>query len=239
MSFSLSMLTPVLPEILLAGMACLVLVVDAFLPDTRRGWSWFLAQASLVIAFVVLLRVAGEGSLLAFDGQFVLDRLAVLLKAGVLVLGFVAFSYTRPWLQERGLFRGEYFVLGLFALLGMMILISAGSLLVLYLGLELMSLSLYAMVAFMRNDGRASEAAMKYFVLGAIASGMLLYGMSILYGVTGSLDLMEINRILLRAGDVDVAVLFGMAFIVAGIAFKLGAVPFHMWIPDVYEGAPT
>ncbi len=239
MSFSLSSLIPLLPEILLAAMACLVLVVDAFLSDERRAWSWFLSQASLVVALIVLWRVAGEGSLLAFDGQFVLDRLAGLLKAGVLVLALVAFSYSRPWLQERGVFRGEYFVLGLFAVLGMMILISAGSLLVLYLGLELMSLSLYAMVAFMRNDGRASEAAMKYFVLGAIASGMLLYGMSILYGVTGSLDLMEINRILLRAGQVDTAVLFAMAFIIAAIAFKLGAVPFHMWIPDVYQGSPT
>ena len=239
MSFSLSSLIPLLPEILLAAMACQVLVVDAFLSDERRAWSWFLSQASLVVALIVLWRVAGEGSLLAFDGQFVLDRLAGLLKAGVLILAFVAFSYTRPWLQERGVFRGEYFVLGLFAVLGMMILISAGSLLVLYLGLELMSLSLYAMVAFMRNDGRASEAAMKYFVLGAIASGMLLYGMSILYGVTGSLDLMEINRILLRAGQVDTAVLFAMAFIIAAIAFKLGAVPFHMWIPDVYQGSPT
>ena len=239
MSFSLSSLIPLLPEILLAAMACLVLVVDAFLSDERRAWSWFLSQASLVVALIVLWRVAGEGSLLAFDGQFVLDRLAGLLKAGVLVLALVAFSYSRPWLQERGVFRGEYFVLGLFAVLGMMILISAGSLLVLYLGLELMSLSLYAMVAFMRNDGRASEAAMKYFVLGAIASGMLLYGMSILYGVTGSLDLMEINRILLRAGQVDTAVLFAMAFIIAAIAFKLGAVPFHIWIPDVYQGSPT
>jgi NADH-quinone oxidoreductase subunit N len=150
------------------------------------------------------------------------------------------FLYSRPYLRERGLFKGEYYVLGLFAVLGMMVMVSAYSFLTVYLGLELLSLSLYAMVAFNRDSPQASEAAMKYFVLGALASGMLLYGMSMIYGVTGSLDLMEVSNHLIRsAGDMSVPLIFGLAFIVVGLGFKLGAVPFHMWVPDVYEGAPA
>jgi len=152
------------------------------------------------------------------------------------------FLYSRDYLKERGLFKGEFYVLGLFAVLGMMVMVSAHSFLTLYLGLELLSLALYALVAFNRDSGRSSEAAMKYFVLGAIASGMLLYGMSIIYGLTGSLDIAQIHAQITAyggEGQARVSILFGLAFLIIGIAFKLGAVPFHMWVPDVYHGAPT
>jgi NADH-quinone oxidoreductase subunit N len=151
----------------------------------------------------------------------------------------VVLVYSRDYLRIRGLYKGEFFVLALFALLGMMVMVSASHFLTLYLGLELLSLSLYAMVALQRDSGVATEAAMKYFVLGALASGMLLYGMSMVYGVTGSLALADIAQNLSDGTDLRIPLVFGIVFIVAGLAFKLGAVPFHMWVPDVYHGAPT
>jgi NADH-quinone oxidoreductase subunit N len=171
--------------------------------------------------------------------MFELDRLAQVLKVVTLLTVTVVFVYSTDYLKRRQLLKGEYYVLGLFATLGGMVLISAGSLLTLYLGLELMSLCLYAMVAFDRDSGIAAESAIKYFVLGSMASGTLLYGMSIVYGVTGSLELANI-AIRVHGGFAgNVGLLFGMAFLIVGIGFKLGAVPFHMWIPDVYEGSPT
>jgi NADH-quinone oxidoreductase subunit N len=158
----------------------------------------------------------------------------------VYIITAAVFLYSRPYLRDRDIYKGEYYVLGLFGVLGMMIMISAYSFLTLYLGLELLSLCLYAMVAFDRKSGRASEAAMKYFILGAIASGMLLYGMSILYGITGSLDIIEVSNHLITAGSgLNVPLVFALSFVVVALAFKLGAVPFHMWVPDVYHGAPT
>ena len=151
----------------------------------------------------------------------------------------VAFLYSREYLQRRGLFRGEYFILALVALLGIMVMTSAGNLLTVYLGVELLSLALYAMVAFDRDSGVAAESAMKYFVLGAIASGTLLYGFSIVYGVTGTLQLDELALEVRQVGSSNIGLIFGLAFIVAGVAFKFGAVPFHMWVPNVYHGAPT
>jgi NADH-quinone oxidoreductase subunit N len=240
MSYPVPDLTPVLPEIFVAGMACLILVVDLFLKQEQRGWSYLLTQATLVGALIITLMTAEQGVLQIFNGSFIADPLSVMLKSVVYIVVFVVFLYSRSYLQARDMYRGEYFVLGLFGMLGMMIMISAGSFISLYLGLELMSLSLYALVAFKRDSSEASEAAMKYFVLGAIASGMLLYGMSMLYGVTGSLDMAEVNDRLMRGGDgLNLPMMFGLAFIMAGVAFKLGAVPFHMWMPDVYHGAPT
>jgi len=173
------------------------------------------------------------------NGTFVHDPLAALAKTSILLITFGVFVYSRSYLLERGIFRGEFYVLGLFAVLGMLVLVSAHSLLTLYLGLELLSLSLYAMVAFDRDSSPASEAAMKYFVLGALASGMLLYGMSMLYGATGSLDLAAIAAALADADEHSMVLVFGLCFMVVGLAFKFGAVPFHMWVPDVYHGAPT
>jgi NADH-quinone oxidoreductase subunit N len=171
--------------------------------------------------------------------MFVRDGLADLLKLAIYAVGSGVFVYSREYLRARGLDRGEYFVLGLFGVLGMMVMVSAGHFLTLYLGLELLSLSLYAMIAFQRDSATATEAAMKYFVLGALASGMLLYGMSMLYGMTGSLEIGAVRRALTPALAGQVALAFGLVFVIVGIAFKLGAVPFHMWIPDVYHGAPT
>lgn len=226
---------PAAPEIVLAAAACAVLLAEVYArtPDL----AYRLSQAALVLTALVLGLNFPQEALFTFSGTFVADPMAAVLKLGVLALGWFAFFYLHEYLRARGAERGEYFVLGLFALLGAMVLVSAASLLTVYLGLELLSLSLYAMVALERDSPAASEAAMKYFVLGALASGMLLYGMSMVYGATGSLDLAAIGRAARDAGD-PVLVL-GLVFAVAGIAFKLGAAPFHMWVPDVYEGART
>jgi NADH-quinone oxidoreductase subunit N len=179
---------------------------------------------------------------LTFSDRFVRDPMGGVLKSFIYIITMGVFLYSRDYLKERELYKGEYYVLGLFAVLGMMVMVSAHSFLTLYLGLELLSLSLYALVAFNRDSGESSEAAMKYFVLGALASGMLLYGMSIIYGLTGSLDLSLVHAQVSTYGtdgQARVGALFGLAFIIVGVAFKLGAVPFHMWVPDVYHGAPT
>ena len=180
-----------------------------------------------------------EARVTAFDGMFVADPMGDVLKLFSYGTVAVAFLYSREYLQRRGLFQGEYFILGLVALLGVMVMVSAGNLLTVYLGVELLSLSLYAMVAFDRDSGVAAESAMKYFVLGAIASGTLLYGFSIVYGVTGTLQLDELAVAVREVGAGNLGLIFGLAFIIVGIAFKFGAVPFHMWVPDVYHGAPT
>jgi len=234
-----SELLPVLPEIVLLCAICLVLVVDLFVTDERRGATFFLTQTALVATIVTALLVQPDGARILFDGAFIADPMSLLLKLSVLVLTLFVFAYSRPYLEARGILRGEYFVLGLFGVLGMMIMISGYSMLTIYLGLELLSLCQYALVAFHRDSPRASEAAMKYFVLGALASGMLLYGMSLIYGLTGSLDVIEIHNYLVRQGVDQIGALLGVVFIVFGLAFKLGAVPFHAWVPDVYEGAPT
>jgi NADH-quinone oxidoreductase subunit N len=176
---------------------------------------------------------------LALGGLFELDRLAQVLKVVTLLTVAVVFVYSTDYLRRRAILKGEYYVLGLFATLGAMVLMSAGSLITLYLGLELMSLCLYAMVAFDRESGIAAESAIKYFVLGSMASGTLLYGMSIVYGVTGSLELAAIATAVHDGNPDNLGLVFGIAFLIVGIGFKLGAVPFHMWIPDVYEGSPT
>ena len=228
-----------LPEIFLLGMACLVLIVDVFISDAKRDFSYYLAQLALLGTFVLVMNGQGNGREVAFNGMFVQDALSLVLKSFILALSFAAFVYSRDYLKDRNIFKGEYYVLGLFAVLGMMLMVSANNLLMIYLGLELLSLCLYAMVAFNRDNGNASEAAMKYFVLGAIASGMLLYGMSILYGLSGSLMISDIALAVSEAGDSRIGMVFGLVFILVALAFKLGAVPFHMWVPDVYQGSPT
>lgn len=295
-----------LPEILLLTMACLILVIDAYLPKHLRGLTYQLTQGTLIGTALLILAAMPSERVLAMNEMFVSDPMGAVLKLFIVGIVFIAFIYSRKYLRDRKLLRGEYFVLGLFAALGMMVMVSAHSLLTVYLGLELLSLSLYAMIAMHRDSQKASEAAMKYFVLGAIASGMLLYGMSILYGITGTLDLAKLAQVIRQIADEhtivaavaqiindikneNIAVIaigqhlsgntessaavaitqilrenadntvalaaiepiinqnmqeytvlvFGLVFIVIGLAFKLGAVPFHMWIPDVYQGAPT
>ena len=232
---SLSLATP---EMVLALGASIVLVVDAFLTDAQRGISYLLALATLVVT-AVFVAALPEGRNVGFTGMFVVDGVARFLK--LVACGSVAavFLYSRDYLRARGLFRGEYFVLALFATLGIFVIVSAGSLLSLYMGIEVLALSQYALVAFDRDSSIAAESAMKYFVLGAIASGLLLYGISMVYGVTGTFDLAKLAVHTQLGAGTNVGLLFGLAFIVAGIAFKFGAVPFHMWVPDVYHGAPT
>ncbi|MDH5611605.1 MAG: NADH-quinone oxidoreductase subunit NuoN [Gammaproteobacteria bacterium] len=227
------------PEIFLLTMACIVLVVDVFISDDKRDFSYYLSQLALLGTFAMVMMVQVDGREVAFNNMFVQDALSVVLKSFILALSFAAFVYSRDYLKDRNIFKGEYYVLGLFAVLGMMLMVSANNLLMIYLGLELLSLCLYAMVAFNRDNGNASEAAMKYFVLGAIASGMLLYGMSILYGLSGSLFLSDITVAISQADDSRIGMVFALVFILVALAFKLGAVPFHMWVPDVYQGSPT
>ncbi len=229
-----------LPEIFLVAMACLVLVVDVYLPQERRNVTYALAQLSLIVTLVLILGNQTETRVLAFNDLFVQDAMADALKLFIIIISFGVFVYSREYLQARNIFKGEFYVLGLFSIVGMMLMVSANNLLMLYLGLELLSLCLYALVAFNRDNGNASEAAMKYFVLGAIASGMLLYGMSILYGLSGSLMLSEIAQAVNNShGAQSIGMIFALVFIVVALAFKLGAVPFHMWMPDVYHGSPT
>ncbi len=239
MNTSLFQFTPLLPEIFVLAMLSFILIVDAMVGENKRYLAYILSLATLAGAAFLTLRDFSTLPVLAMNGLFIDDPLSDVLKLFVYLSVAVVMVYSRDYLRERGLYKGEFFVLALFATLGMMVMISAGHFLTLYLGLELLSLSLYAMVALQRDSSVATEAAMKYFVLGALASGMLLYGMSMVYGVTGSLALGNIAQALAHGTDLKVPLVFGIVFIVAGLAFKLGAVPFHMWIPDVYEGAPT
>ena len=226
------------PEILVLTMACLILVIDTFGNDPLCRLTYYLSQLVLILAAVLVFNLWPEQAVYAFGNSYINDGMTTVLKMFVFIIGLFAFLYSHEYLKEHGWMKGEFFILGLFAILGMMVLISAHSLLTVYLGLELLSLSLYAMVAMHRKSTAASEAAMKYFVLGAIASGMLLYGMSMIYGVTGSLELSAIAASV-EANANNVLLVFGLVFLIVGIAFKLGAVPFHMWVPDVYQGAPT
>jgi len=236
---SLIQFAPVLPEIFVLAMVSLILLVDAAVDDGKRAIAYVLSLVTLAGAAFLTVRDFSTMPVLALGGLFIDDPLADVLKLFLYLTVAAVLVYSRDYLRERGLYKGEFFVLSLFALLGMMVMVSASHFLTLYLGLELLSLSLYAMVALQRDSSRATEAAMKYFVLGALASGMLLYGMSMVYGVTGSLALGDMAQMLSDGTDLRIPLVFGIVFIVAGLAFKLGAVPFHMWVPDVYHGAPT
>jgi len=228
-----------LPEITLLSLACAVLIIDTFSRDPLRNVTYLLGQLSLLITAILVIYLYPDETTYAFGNSFVSDSMSTVLKAVICVITFVVFLYSHDYLKKHEWMKGEYFVLGLFAVLGMMVMVSAYSLLIVYLGLELLSLSLYAMVAMHRESQAASEAAMKYFVLGSMASGMLLYGISILYGVTGSLELDALAIQISEHSEHGILLVFGLVFVIVGIAFKLGAVPFHMWIPDVYQGAPT
>jgi NADH-quinone oxidoreductase subunit N len=239
MNFLMPDFVPAVPEIFVLAAACAILIIDLFLKDSQRDLTYWLTQLTLAGALLLTLTGYEPDSRLTFAGTFIDDAMSALLKSFVYVVTSATFVYSRPYLKARELFKGEYFVLGLFGVLGTMVMISAYSFITLYLGLELLSLSLYAMVAFNRDSGQASEAAMKYFVLGAISSGMLLYGMSVLYGISGSLDVAEVSEYLAASNEANIPLLFALSFVIVGLAFKLGAAPFHMWLPDVYHGAPT
>jgi NADH-quinone oxidoreductase subunit N len=230
---------PALPELFVLVMACIILVVDVYLAVNRPYITHQLTQLTLLGVVLLTLSSYTRVPIIEFQGHYIRDAMGDILKLAIYLTSAVVFLYSRDYLRDRNMFRGEYYVLGLFGVLGMMIMVSANSFLTVYLGLELLSLSLYALVAFNRDSPVASEAAMKYFVLGALASGMLLYGISMIYGATGSLDIQTVGEALANQNSSDLVLTFGLVFLVAGLAFKLGAVPFHMWIPDVYQGAPT
>jgi NADH-quinone oxidoreductase subunit N len=235
---TIASLAPALPEIYLTAAICLVLLVDVFAGVAARRLTPTLTLLVIGIGAALTLQYAQVGQAMTlFSGMYVADPLATLLKLLTMLFVAVALLYSRHFLETRGLLKGEYYVLALTAMLGIFVIISAGSLLTLYIGIELLSLSLYALVAFDRDSGVAAESAMKYFVLGAIASGCLLYGMSLVYGLTGSLLLNEIAASL--QGPPSLGLIMGVVFLVVGVAFKFGGVPFHMWVPDVYHGAPT
>lgn len=230
---------PVLPELFVLTMACAILVIDVFLEQSQRHITYGLAQITLLGAALLLLLTFTRAPVVTMFGHYIKDAMGDLLKFCICLASAAVFLYSRDYLRQRDLFKGEYFVLGLFGILGMMVMVSAHSLLSVYLGLELLSLSLYALVAVDRDSPVASEAAIKYFVLGSLASGMLLYGISMIYGATSSVDLQVIADATAKQGTSNLVLVFGLVFLVVGLAFKLGAVPFHMWLPDIYQGAPT
>ncbi len=241
-NFVVPNLLPAAPEIFLATMALAILMIDLLVKDSRRTVTFALTPLTLLGSAVIQVMTSDPagGVAYTFSNMFVDDLMADLLKLFLYMTVVVVMFYSRAYIIDRdAMNKGEYYVLALFATLGMMVMISANHFLTIYIGLELLSLSLYAMVAMNRDSVTCTEAAMKYFVLGALASGLLLYGMSMIYGATGTLEITAIAE-RLYGGDVNKTVLvFGLVFLVAGLAFKLGVVPFHMWIPDVYQGAPT
>ena len=245
----------ILPELVLLIATCLLLVASVYVRERQPatpgveqdifhtprgvGFVYFFALLLLAYLFFAFFGRLGDVSLLAMNGMFQSDPLSNLLKACSCAAVFVTLVYSKQYLKDRSLFRPDFIVLALLALLGQFVLISGANLLTLYLGLELMALPTYALVAMRHNSEKSVEAGIKYFILGALASGFLLYGMSMLYGITGSLDLLEIFKTVADPRVNHLVMAFGLVFIVAGLAFKLGVVPFHMWVPDVYQGAPT
>ncbi len=241
-TFDTSTLWVALPEIFLLSAIVVVLLLDLFLTKPFKQVTYYLTQLSLLITGILAFNLIGEPKAIIFGGSFILDNMASVFKVFMAGSTMVALVYTRHYLTSHKLFRGEYFVLVLLSMLGMMVMVSGYSLLTLYLGLEILSLSLYTLIAIARERAGAVEAALKYFVLGAIASGLLLYGMSMVYGISGSINISDIATFAANAtlASREMLILnFGLVFLVIGIAFKLGAVPFHMWVPDVYQGAPT
>ena len=239
--FNVSELIFVLPELFLLSAISIILLFDLFASERLKPLTYYLTQLALIITGWLAFDLIGESATI-FSGTFVLDTMGSTFKVFIMGFAIIALVYTRHYLKTHELLRNEYFILTLMSILGMMVMVSGHSLLTLYMGLEIMSLSLYALIASARDRSVAIEAALKYFVLGAIASGLLLYGMSMIYGITGSLDIAQISnfaRASTLASQQTLILNFGLVFLVIGVAFKLGAVPFHMWVPDVYQGSPT
>ena len=238
-NFNIALATP---EIFLLVMTCVVMVVDLFTPaDKREGRLFILSIGTLALLCFTLYGLGNPmvAPRFAFNGMFVVDGMAVILKFAIAISVAMVIVYSRAYLAARKLFTGEFIALIMFATLGMMIMVSANHFISLYLGLELLALSSYAMVALNRDSATSTEAAMKYFILGALASGLLLYGLSMIYGATGSLDVSRVASVIRASRGIDPLIMFGLVFTVSGLAFKLGVAPFHMWVPDVYHGAPT
>ena len=230
------------PEIFLLIMTCVVMVVDLFSEAHRREGRLFILSVGTLVLVAFSLYGLGNpfaAPRFAFNGMLIIDGMAAILKIAIAISVAMVIVYSRAYLAARKLFTGEFITLILFATLGMMVMVSANHFISLYLGLELLALSSYAMVALNRDSATSTEAAMKYFILGALASGLLLYGLSMIYGATGSLEVSRVAAIISASRGIDPLIMFGLVFVVSGLAFKLGVVPFHMWVPDVYHGAPT
>ena len=239
-NFVVPNLLPAAPEMFLAVMALAILMIDLLVKDSRRTVTFVLTQLTLIGCAAIQFATSTGEVTYTFSNMFVDDLMSDLLKLFLYMTVVIVMFYSRGYVIDReSMNKGEYYVLALFATLGMMVMISANHFLTIYIGIELLSLSLYAMVAMNRDSVASTEAAMKYFVLGALASGLLLYGMSMIYGATGTLEITAIAERLYGGGVNKSVLVFGLVFLVAGLAFKLGVVPFHMWIPDVYQGAPT
>ncbi|WP_028486874.1 NADH-quinone oxidoreductase subunit NuoN [Thiomicrorhabdus chilensis] len=239
MNFVIPAFAPAIPEMVLLAMASFILVADTFWSKRYQFATYYATQIALIVAAYFIMTSFATTQVITFDGSFVRDSFADILKLFIILVSLGIFLFSKEYLLQHKFYSGEYFVLGLFGVLGMFVMVSAHNFITLYLGLEIMSLAMYAMIALRRDSSDAVESSMKYFVLGALATGMLLYGFSMLYGATGSITLPEVAQII-ESGKADAVVLsFGVVFVVIGLAFKLGAVPFHMWAPDVYHGAPT
>lgn len=240
MNFQLATITPAIAEIFVLSATCFILLADAFMGKRSPTLIYLFVQSTLVIAAILTFSQFNQATMIIFNGTYILDNLAVLLKLLIYAFSFMAFVYSRSYLPKIKVPSGEYYVLGLFSVLGMMVIVSAHSFITLFLGLELFSLPVYAMTALRRDSSICTEAAIKYFIIGSLASGILLYGLSMLYGATKSLDIGAVATAVMQTSvQHELILVFGLVFVVAGLAFKLGAVPFHMWVPDVYEGAPT
>lgn len=239
MELALPQFLVALPEIIILCMACIILLADVYVSARYRIVTYLLVQLTLVLAFIFTLPQFKDypAPIVTFSGNYVVDKLAIISKLFIYLFSFFAFAYAREYVEQRKIARSEYYLLGLFSVLGMSVMASAYNFLTIFLGLELLSLPLYAMVAMQKESNVASEAAMKYFVLGSLASGMLLYGISVLYGVTGDIQLDTVGHVLQNRQDI--VPLLALVFVLAGLIFKFGAVPFHMWVPDVYQGAAT
>ncbi|HJV06893.1 MAG TPA: NADH-quinone oxidoreductase subunit NuoN [Chromobacteriaceae bacterium] len=232
-------LMPALPEIFMVLAVLVILMLDLFISDAKRGVTYGLTMLTLAGCTVLQVATFTPYAEHTFSGMFVSDPLSSLVKIAMYVATGVVLVYSRQYIENRGMFKGEYFTMALFALLGMNLMVSSSHFLSLYMGLELLSLSLYSLIALQRDSVSATESAMKYFVLGALASGLLLYGISMIYGATGSLDIATVAKAVKMHSANELLLVFGLVFVVAGLCFKLGGVPFHMWVPDVYQGAPT
>ncbi|MDD3676636.1 NADH-quinone oxidoreductase subunit NuoN [Thauera propionica] len=239
MNFVVPDFYPAAAEIFVAVMALVIMLASTFARSIARSLSYYATQFTLIAAaFVTIFTMEGE-PVYTFSNLFISDLMGDFLKLMIYFSTAIALLYGRAYLADRKIDKPEYYLLALLMTLGMMVMVTANHMLPMYIGLEMMSLALYTMVAFDRDSARSTEAAMKYFVLGALASGLLLYGMSMVYGATGSLEFSAIAQAIYNEAANRTVLMFGLVFLVAGISFKLGVVPFHMWVPDVYQGAPT
>jgi len=239
MNFIIPSFAPAIPEMVLLGLISFILVADTFWSKRFQFATYYATQISLIVVGYLIFSSFTTTQVITFDGSFVRDSFADVLKLFTIIVSLGVFLFSREYLLQHKFYTGEFFILGLFGVLGMFVMISANNMITMFIGLEIMSLAMYAMIALRKDYTLGLEAAIKYFVLGALATGMLLYGFSMIYGATGSITFPEMAKII-ESGNADKVVLsFGVVFVVIGLAFKLGAVPFHMWMPDVYQGAPS